>query len=265
MGALHLECAVADNDGTSLYGLAYGSDYSLDKNSPDNYERVLVVQSSTKPDSVATMTWSLLSSFRRDSLVRLAGPSTICTVDDRGVFTAVSSSSSLSPSTGTGTVPGGIRYDPGTGGSGVWSNISFPSNNGWQNPTQSNILFNLKTTTGTNQLVHALVAAGTSGGIAFATLGATSPYQFASGPTWSLGSSLVDIATSHIAYSSGMLFYLSSTLISPKLTAIPIGNTISSSLPTGSTSASLNMASACGVTGPNVATASGSKVYYQCS
>jgi len=117
----------------------------------------------------------VVSTFKRDSLVLLTRSSTTCTVDDQGVFAAVSFTTRIS------VVPGGVRFNPGGGGS--WSNISFPVNYGWQNSIQSNVLFNLKSPTGSNQLVHALVGA-TPGAIAFATLSTGSPYHFGSTASW---------------------------------------------------------------------------------
>lgn len=177
MGVLHLECAISDTDGTSLYGLAYGSDYTADKNSANNYERIIIVQSNTNPTSVINMTWRVVSTFKRDSLVVLTRSLTTCTVDDQGVFTAVSLTTETTAS------PRGVRFNP--SGNGLWSNITFPANYGWKNSVQSNILFNLKSSTGSNQLFHAFVEA-TPGAITFAILSTTNPYQFESTATWSM-------------------------------------------------------------------------------
>lgn len=193
MGLLNLECATSDAAGTTLYGLAYGSDYlrTVKDNPSTSYDRVILIKSNTAPSTAQDMVWSVVSTFRLDLLFKLSGTKPTCAVDDQGVFTVVSFFSSATPL----MPPGGFRYDPTTvtppalagvtTGPGTWSNISFATGYGWDNDIQSSALFSLKTSTGANQLVHAL-AGGSKGGISFGTLAPTngSSFQFSQSATW---------------------------------------------------------------------------------
>ncbi|KAF9291855.1 hypothetical protein BGZ68_001847 [Mortierella alpina] len=274
MGLLNLECATSDAAGTMLYGLAYGSDYlrTIKDNPSISYDRVILIKSNIAPSTAQDMLWSVVSTFRLDLLFKLSGTKPTCAVDDQGVFTVVSFFSSATPL----MPPGGFRYDPTTAtppalagvttGPGTWSNISFATGYGWDNDIQSSALFSLKTSTGANQLVHAL-AGGSKGGISFGTLAPTkgSSFQFSQSATWPTGG-LMDLATAKIAFANNILYYLGSMLTSPTLTAIPF-TAITASQPTaGVKSISAQGTQGCTPAGVgSVAAAFGTRFYYQCA
>ncbi|KAF9943012.1 hypothetical protein BGZ75_001889 [Mortierella antarctica] len=273
MGLLKLQCATPDAAGTALYALAYGASYlRVVKEKPDlGYDRVILIKSNTSPATALDIVWSVVSTFRLDMLFTLSGAKPTCAVDDQGVFTAISFLSSATPQ----LPPGGFRYDPGTPtppalagvttGPGTWSNISFATAYGWDNDIQSSALFSLKTSTGANQLVHAL-AGGSKGGISFGTLGAKgSSFQFTPSTTWPAGG-LTDLATAKVAFADNTLYYLGSMLTSPTLTTFPF-TAITTTQPTaGVKSISAQGASGCTPAGlGSITVASGTRFYYQCA
>ncbi|KAF9186149.1 hypothetical protein BGZ51_002216 [Haplosporangium sp. Z 767] len=201
MGVLQLVCATADEAGSTLYGLAYGPDYSVTDSSSNNYyERVILIKSNAYPNTAADMVWSLVSAFRRDKLIQLRDSSVTCAIDDQGVFTAIASSTTSSAVT---EAPGGFQYNPlksipkewtqWTTGSGTWSNVTFAAGYGWENEIQSSLLFHIKTAAGENQLVHA-VAGGSKGGINFGTSSAigNDAVQFVNSAFWPLMPAMPD-------------------------------------------------------------------------
>ncbi|KAF9360194.1 hypothetical protein BGX26_010194, partial [Mortierella sp. AD094] len=159
MKSLGLLCAAPDTTSSFLYGLAYGTN------------NIYLLQSTANPSDLSTIIWSTVASIETGALYDInasgGGRPYSCVSNDKGVFTVISF---MAYSSGTNTVPAGIRYDPAATpkpgysyeGPGGWSNIEVDPNYGWLSSFRNQRLFYMSssadnTGASTPVLVHAYI------------------------------------------------------------------------------------------------------------